>query len=56
MSHVPPVAGVGAALGAIQGNILAYTGVAVGLYLALAGALLVTGLILRRLGREPAQA
>jgi hypothetical protein len=55
MSHVPPVAGVGATLGAVQGNILAYTGIAVGLYLAIAGALLVAGLVLRRLGREPAR-
>lgn len=53
MSHVPPVAGVGAAVGAVQGQVLAFTGIAVGAYLLVAAGLLVTGLVLRRLGREP---
>jgi hypothetical protein len=55
MSHVPPVAGVGATVGAVQGSVLAYTGIAIAIYLVIAGGLLLTGLILRRLGRESEQ-
>jgi hypothetical protein len=52
MSHVPPTVGVGVAVGAAQGKVLAYTGLALGVYLLIAVGLLAAGLLMRRFGRE----